>query len=86
MAEVPDIGYMRDLWVSDQLDPLPREVGVPLVPEYERAFDAMVAQVKAEAWDEGFRKGQDSETSDPAFWRGSTYANPYRAAETEATR
>ena len=37
-----------------------------------------VVTTAADAWDEGFRKGQASETSDPAFWTASKYANPYR--------
>ncbi|MDA8439379.1 MAG: hypothetical protein M0Z51_11055 [Propionibacterium sp.] len=83
MAEVPGLDYVRELWVGDQLDPLPREVGVPLVPEYERAFNAMVAQVKAEAWDEAMEFTIGHPSYRAAVLRAS---NPYRAAEREAGR
>lgn len=41
---VPLVGEARFAWIDHSLDHLPREVGVPLVPAYERAFDQMLAE------------------------------------------
>lgn len=46
-ALVPDLDQVREIWVDYHLDPLPRAVGVPLVPVYGAAFDEMVRRVTA---------------------------------------
>lgn len=56
---------------------------------HERArywLDVITAQVKAEAWDEGYRRGSIDDFDGTAPLPSEPTPNPYRAAEAEATR
>lgn len=45
----PSTEELRDLWVDSKLAPLPRPVGIPLVPAVQAEFDLWIATIKADA-------------------------------------
>ena len=60
-AYTPNVDELRDAWVDNELDPLPRTQAIELVPKVQAAFDGWLetvrAEAKAEAWDEGLQEG-----------------------------
>jgi len=40
----PEVDEVRDVWVDHHLDPLPRALGIALVPAYQAAFERMLEQ------------------------------------------
>ena len=48
-AYTPNVDELRDAWVDNELDPLPRSQAIELVPKVQAAFDGWLEQVRAEA-------------------------------------
>lgn len=72
--------YIRDLYVDSQLDVLPHEIGMPLVPAAQMVFNEVLDEVRAEAWTEAI---QHLEAYLPPTIRRAAHAdNPYRKIET----
>lgn len=79
----PTISDLRDLWVDHQLNHLPREIGVGLVPAAQECFNQAITQqdreVAAGAWLEGHAAGVDYQGDG---WNSDSHDpnedNPYR--------
>lgn len=55
-AYTPNVDELRDAWVDNELDPLPRSQAIELVPKVQAAFDRWLETVRAEAKAEALRE------------------------------
>ncbi|MDM8084729.1 hypothetical protein QUV83_08140 [Cellulomonas cellasea] len=79
-SDILDVSWVRDIYVAD------REMQVGVISSgWGQQFDAMLAAVRAEAWDEGFEVGwehcQDGNFGTDA--KDDDTPNPYCTPETQ---
>lgn len=59
-AYTPNVDELRDAWVDNELDPLPRTQAIELVPKVQAAFDGWLETVRAEAKAEALREADEA--------------------------
>lgn len=76
-----NLPYIQDIYVDSQLENLPDETSIHLVPAAQMVFNEVMDEVRAEAWTKAIQHLEGY--LPPAIRRAAHADNPYRKTKTD---